>query len=539
MKSEPIKSASGVFAGAVGASGAAICEGTVVCPGAVAASAAAKVAATGANMNESRSSREKTAPPLERQGLALAVLFVGAFLAPLDYFIVNLALPSIRMGLNATDAQLPLVVSAYAPVYAVLLITGGRLGDLFGRRRMFMTGMAAFVVASALCGFATSGHMLVISRIVQGMAAAVMAPQVLATIRAVVPMHQQTRLMSFYGFVFGLSSIVGQLGGGALITYHLFGLDWRIIFLINIPIGIAAFLGTWKFVPENQPATRTGLDMKGMALLSAVLLLAIYPITHGREAGWPAWTFVMFALAVPSLALFVVTERRVERGGGHPLVDLQLFRNRAFALGLVLAFLFYCNSGFFLTYGIFLQTGLHWRLLASGVAIMPFAIGFVIGPLTSPAVVKRIGGHVLTLGFSMMTLGFTVTGWSASQAAALELLFYAGLVCAGVGHGLLLPSIMRIVLLEVAPEKAGLASGVVSSTLQIGSAFGTAAISGAFFRSDRRAPDAGRVGARVPVEPRDQRGADVRLHWFKRAACAASAACIAGRGADRLRMPRG
>ncbi|MGF6741771.1 MFS transporter [Paraburkholderia atlantica] len=465
MKSEAIKSAPAAFGGS--ASCAASAAGAVTGPGPAMAGMA--VAAKAA------------APGFPRQALALAVLFVGAFLAPLDYFIVNLALPSIHTGLNASDAQLQLVVSAYASAYAVLLITGGRLGDLFGRRRVFMTGMAAFVIASALCGFATSGHMLVIARIVQGIAAAVMAPQVLATIRAVVPLHQQTRVMSLYGFVFGLSSIVGQLGGGALITYHPFGLDWRVIFLINIPIGIAAFIGTWKFVPENQPATHTGVDLKGVALLSAVLLLVIYPMTHGREAGWPAWTFVMFALAVPVFALFVATERRVERGGGHPLVDLQLFRNRAFALGLVLAFLFYCNSAFFLTYGIFLQTGLHWTPLASGIAIMPFAVGFVIGPLTSPAVVKRIGAHVLTLGFSMMTLGFTVTGWSSTQSATPDLLFYSGLVCAGVGHGLLLPSIMRIVLQEVVPEKAGLASGVVSSTLQIGSAFGTAAVSGAFF----------------------------------------------------------
>ncbi|EDZ98497.1 major facilitator superfamily MFS_1 [Burkholderia sp. H160] len=465
MKSEAIKSAPAAFGGS--ASCAASAAGAVTGPGPAMAgmAVAAKVAPSG----------------FQRQALALAVLFVGAFLAPLDYFIVNLALPSIHTGLDASNAQLQLVVSAYASAYAVLLITGGRLGDLFGRRRMFMTGMAAFVVASALCGFATSGHMLVISRIVQGIAAAVMAPQVLATIRAVVPLHQQTRVMSLYGFVFGLSSIVGQLGGGALITYHPFGLDWRVIFLINIPIGIAAFIGTWKFVPENQPATHTGVDLKGVALLSAVLLLVIYPMTHGREAGWPAWTFAMFALAVPVFALFVATERRVERGGGHPLVDLQLFRNRAFALGLVLAFLFYCNSAFFLTYGIFLQTGLHWTPLASGIAIMPFALGFVIGPLTSPAVVKRIGAHVLTLGFSMMTLGFAVTGWSATRASTPDLLFSCGLVCAGVGHGLLLPSIMRIVLQEVVPEKAGLASGVVSSTLQIGSAFGTAAISGAFF----------------------------------------------------------
>ncbi|MGF6776776.1 MFS transporter [Paraburkholderia sp. GAS334] len=420
-------------------------------------------------------------PRFERQGLALAVLFIGAFLAPLDYFIVNLALPSIHSGLNATDAQLQLIVSAYASAYAVLLITGGRLGDLFGRKRMFMGGMAAFVLASALCGFATSGHMLVISRIVQGIAAAVMAPQVLATIRAVVPAHRQTKVMSFYGFVFGLSSIVGQLGGGALITYHPFGLDWRIIFLINIPVGILAFFGTWKFVPESQPAVRTGVDLKGVGLLSLLLMLIIYPMTHGREAGWPAWTFVMFALSVPVLALFIVTERRIDRAAGHPLVDLKLFGNPAFATGLVLAFLFYCESAFFLTYGIYLQTGLHWTPLASGIAIMPFATGFIVGPFFSPAIVRRIGSHVLTLGFAMLAVGFSVTTWAAGQSAVPEPIFYVSLVCAGIGHGLVLPSLMRIVLAEVISEKAGLASGVVSSTLQIGAAFGTAAISGAFF----------------------------------------------------------
>lgn len=427
-------------------------------------------------------SRTATTPQrFERQGPALTVLFIGAFLAPLDYFIVNLALPSIHTGLHATDAQLQLIVSAYASAYAVLLITGGRLGDLFGRKRMFMGGMAAFVLASALCGFATSGHMLVLSRIVQGVAAAVMVPQVLATIRTVVPAHQQTRVMSFYGFVFGLSSIVGQLGGGALITYHPFGLDWRIIFLLNIPVGILAFLGTWRFVPESQPAERTGVDLKGVGLLSLLLMLVIYPMTHGREAGWPAWTFAMFALSVPVLMLFITLERRIDRAGGHPLVDLKLFRNPAFATGLVLAFLFYCESAFFLTYGIYLQTGLHWTPFASGIAIMPFATGFIVGPFMSPAIVRRIGSHVLTLGFAMLVTGFSVITWAAGRSAIPQPVFYLGLVCVGIGQGLVLPSLMRIVLAEVVPEKAGLASGIVSSTLQIGAAFGTAAISGVFF----------------------------------------------------------
>jgi EmrB/QacA subfamily drug resistance transporter len=431
-------------------------------------------------------------PPAAHTGMALVVLLVGAFLAPLDYFIVNLALPSIHAGIDASDAQLQLIISAYASAFAVLLITGGRLGDLFGRKRIFMTGMAGFVIASALCGIATDGTMLVGARILQGMAAALMVPQVLATIRAVVPLHQQTRIIGFYGFVYGLSSIVGQLGGGALITYRPFGLDWRAVFLINVPIGLLAFVGAWKCIPENRQPTRTRVDTVGVVLLSLLLLLLIYPLTHGREAGWPWWTFVMFALSVPVFVLFIRIEQRIVRRGGFPLVDLQLFRNPAFSIGLVVAFLFYCNSAFFLTYGIYLQTGLHWTPLEAGLAIMPFAIGFVFGPLTSPAVVARIGTHVLTLGFALLAVGFTVTGWAALRHTEPGLVFYVGLVCAGIGHGLVFPSVMRVVLSEVVPEKAGLASGVVNTTLQIGAAFGIAAISGVFFGivQDRDTPQA-------------------------------------------------
>ncbi|HEY3598810.1 MAG TPA: MFS transporter [Paraburkholderia sp.] len=452
-------------------------------------SAPADLAASGSGA--AAGAARSAAPHAQHQGLALVVLMVGAFLAPLDYFIVNLALPAIHTGLAASDAQLQLILSAYASAFAVLLITGGRLGDLFGRKRIFMTGMAGFVVASALCGLATTGLMLVIARIVQGMAAALMVPQVLATIRAVVPLHLQTKIIGFYGFVYGLSSIAGQLGGGALITYRPFGLDWRAVFLINVPVGILAFIGAWKYIPENRQPTSTRVDLKGVALLSVLLLLLIYPMTHGREAGWPLWTFVMFALCVPVFAIFVATEQRLERSGGYPLMDLQLFRNPAFSFGLAVAFLFYCNSSFFLTYGVYLQTGLHWTPLEAGIAIMPFAIGFVVGPLTSLAVVQRIGTHVLTLGFSLLAVGFSVTGWAASQHIAPGVLFYAGLVCAGVGHGLVFPSVMRVVLSEVVPEKAGLASGVVNTTLQIGAAFGVAAISGVFFGVVMGNPTAG------------------------------------------------
>ncbi|MGF6239934.1 EmrB/QacA subfamily drug resistance transporter [Paraburkholderia sp. GAS38] len=413
--------------------------------------------------------------------LALTVLLTGAFLSPLDYFIVNLALPSIRTGIHASSAELQLVVSVYASAFAVLLVTGGRLGDLFGRKKLFMSGMAGFVIASALCAGSPNGMILVIGRVLQGAAASVMVPQILATIRTVFPKEQQTKVMSLYGFVFGIAAVVGQLGGGALITLRPFGLEWQSIFLINIPVGTLALIGAWKFVPENRSAHGARIDSVGVILLSLFLGLVIYPLTQGREAGWPTWTFVSFGASVPVFLLFLLAEYRLKLRGGDPLVDLQLFRNPVFSLGLLLAFCFYCDSVFFLTYGIYLQSGLHWTPLAAGFAIFPFGIGAVLGPLLSPALVRRVGSHVLTTGFALLAIGFGTSGAALLHALEPHALFFGGLFLAGMGHGIVLPSVVRIVIGEIAPEKAGLASGVVTSMLQIGSAFGATAISGAFF----------------------------------------------------------
>jgi len=425
---------------------------------------------------------------------ALAVLLVGAFLPPLDYFIVNLALPSIRSGVHATEAQLQLIISAYASAYAVFLITGGRLGDLFGRKRMFMAGLGGFVAASALCGFAPSGDVLIAGRILQGSTAAVMAPQVLATIRNVFSTAEQTRVMGMYGSVFGLASVVGQLGGGALITWHPFGFGWQSIFLINVPIGIAALIGAAKFVPENQPAERTRLDLVGVALLSLVLGLVIYPLTRGRELGWPAWTFACFALSVPALILFIAVEGRLARNGGDPLVDLRLFRNTAFVTGLWMTFLFYSVSVFFLTFGIYLQSGLGMSPLASGIAIMPFAFGFLIGPMLSAALSKRVGDRVLNIGFGLMAIGFALVVAEVHGGYGLGPVLKIGLAFAGVGQGFVLPSLVRIVLAEVDPAQAGLAAGLVTSTLQIGAAVGVAAIGGVFFAVLGHSASAARYG---------------------------------------------
>jgi EmrB/QacA subfamily drug resistance transporter len=413
--------------------------------------------------------------------LALAVLLTGAFLPPLDFFIVNLALPAIRSGLNTTGAELQLIISSYASAYAVFLITGGRLGDLYGRKRMFMTGMAGFVLASALCGLAPGPGVLILGRVLQGLAASVMAPQVLATLRSLFSQAEQPRVMGLYGSVFGLAAVAGQLGGGALITWHPFGLGWQSIFWVNVPIGMAALVGAAKLIPESPPQAGTRIDLIGVVLLSICLGLLIYPLTHGREAGWPAWTFISLAASAPMLWMFVRYEQHVQRRGGDPLIHLELFENRAFVIGLAMSSLFYFMSAFFLTYGVFLQNGLGLTAIASGLAIMPYAVGFLIGPLASPAVARRLGSHVLNLGFSMMALGLAIVVAVLYWGHPLSPTFYAGMLCAGGGQGLVLPSLVRIVLADVEARRVGIASGLVTSLLQIGAALGVALVGGVFY----------------------------------------------------------
>ena len=424
----------------------------------------------------------------------IAVLLLGAFLPPLDFYIVNLALPAIRNGLQATGGQLQLIVSCYASAYAVFLITGGRLGDLYGRKQMFIAGMTGFIMASAICGLAPNGSGLILGRVLQGASAAVMAPQVLATIRTIFSTEEQPRVIGLYGSVFGLAAIVGQLFGGALITLHPLGFTWQSIFLINIPIGIFALIGAFRFLPEIQPSSRPKIDLVGVLLLSLFLGSIIYPLTRGRETGWPAWTFISFTASIPLLVLFVWFEGWLGTTGGSPLVDLRLFKNRTFVAGLGMAFLFYCISVFFLTFGIYLQNGLGWSPLASGIGILPFAFGFFAGTLRSAKLYARIGNHILSAGFGLLAAGFAITAAALPAGFGPGVTFYLGLICAGVGQGLLQPSTVRIVLTEVAPEQAGLAAGIVTSILQVGAAVGVAAVGSVFFTVLGQQSSAGAYG---------------------------------------------
>jgi EmrB/QacA subfamily drug resistance transporter len=422
-----------------------------------------------------------------RRWLALPVLLTGAFLPILDFNVVNLALPAIRQDLGATSSETQFVISAYAATYAVFLITGGRLGDLFGRRRMFLLGVAGFTIASVLCGVAWSPAILVAGRILQGVTATVMAPQVLASIRVLFPPAEQGRALGFYGATFGLANICGQVLGGVLVSSHPFGFAWQAIFLINVPIGLAAFVGGLIFLSDSRAPHAQKLDVGGVILLSLTLGLLVYPLVEGRESGWPAWIVVMLVASPFALVAFIRFEARLSLRGGDPLVALHLLRNSAFVIGLVMALAFYMLSSFYLTFAVYLQSGLHETPLAAGLATLPFATGFFVSSLASSYVMQRLGVRALTLGFALQVLGFGVVMLAVGKVLPQSLSI--GLICGGLGFGTVVPSVIKAVIGSIDQRHAGLASGIMISTFQIGAALGVAIIGGVFYSALGMRPD--------------------------------------------------
>lgn len=413
----------------------------------------------------------------QRRWLALPVLLTGAFLPILDFNVVNLALPAIQHSLGATGAELQFVISAYAATYAVFLITGGRLGDLLGRRRMFLLGVAGFTLASLLCGTAGSALMLIAGRVLQALAATAMAPQVLASIRVLFPPDEQPRALGLYGATFGLGNIAGQILGGMLVSARPFGLGWQVIFLINVPIGLLAFLGGLFFLADSRAVQAQRLDFGGVLLLSAALTLLVYPLVAGRDAGWPAWTFALLFLSPLLLLAFIGYERRLSRSGGAPLIELALFRQPGFAMGVVMAIVFYMLSAFYLTFSVYLQAGLMLSPFAAGLRNLPFGVGYFLASFAAAPIMRRLGPRALTLGFAVQVVGFGAAALVTAKAALLE----PALAVAGIGFGIVMPSIIGAVISGVDPRHAGLASGVIISTFQAGSALGVAVIGGIFF----------------------------------------------------------
>ncbi len=433
------------------------------------------------------------APPLQAaRGLALVVLLIGGLLPPVDFFIVNTGLPSIQSGLAATPAQVELVISGYAAAYAVFLITGGRLGDLYGRRRLFILAMAGFTVASAFCGLASTAGMLVLGRIAEGLAAALLAPQVLGSIRAIYDEPRAlARALSLYGVMVGLAAATGQLGGGVLIALSPFGLGWRAIFLVNLPIGAAAMIGAWLAVPETSAPSRPRLDIGGALLSAFALGCLVLPLAEGRQHGWPAWTILMLAASPVLLGLFLHYEDRLAARGGMPLLSLSLLRIPSFRRGSLVSTLFFFTSAFYLLFALERQDGARLDALHTGLAILPYGIGLFLGPLASTPWVRGLGNRLLPIGMAIQVTGYAATGAAVAfriEGWALVATVFVG----GFGQGIAMPRLFNMALQDVPPAQGGVAAGVVNSMLQVGAAVSVAAVGTLFFAvlRDRTRPDA-------------------------------------------------
>ncbi|MFC6982324.1 MFS transporter [Streptomyces cirratus] len=415
--------------------------------------------------------------------LGLFTVLLGAALPLIDFFIVNVALPAIDSDLAAGPALLELIVGGYGVTYAVLLVLGGRLGDTVGRRRLFLTGMAAFGVTSLACGLAPTAWTLVAARVAQGASAALMLPQVLATIQATTQGPRRARAMSLYGATAGLSMVAGQILGGVLVAADVAGSGWRSVFLVNVPVVLVGLVLAVRAVPETRSQRPASVDVPGTLLLALSLVSLLLPLTEGRAAGWPVWTWVSLGVFPPAAAAFYLTERRADRLGRTPLVPPSLLRLESLRRGLLMVVPFSIGfSGFMFVIAVSLQQGLRMGPVSAGLALVPMAVAFFSASLAGPRLIGRYGSRVVTAGGVLQAIGIgllllAVRGdWPELGLLALA----PGVAVAGLGQGLQLPVLMRLMLSDVPADRAGVGGGVMVTTQQSALALGVATLGSLF-----------------------------------------------------------
>jgi EmrB/QacA subfamily drug resistance transporter len=403
----------------------------------------------------------------------------------LDTTVTTVAVPSIQAALHATFGEVQLVLAGYSLAFACILITAGRLGDIYGRKRLFLIGMVAFTIASAACGAAPNALTLVIARIVQGACSGLMFPQVLAILQVIFPEHEKQRAFAIYGATIGLATILGPVLGGALIKLNLFGTDWRAIFYVNVPIGILTLGAAIQQLRESTAERADRLDLGGVVLVTVGLFLLVLPLVVGRDQGWPSWSIGMLYSSAPALAGFAVYEWWLtRRPRSSPLVRTTLFRQRSFSVGLLLCLvLFAALPSFFFTFLLVLQVGFDYEPVAAGAVTLAFAAMVALGSAGSSAAVKRLGTWTLLVGCALLAVGMAWVVWLLHQAGTglhgYQLI--PGLVVAGTGAGLVLAPLTSVILAGIQSEDAGAASGVLATAQQVGAAAGIAIVGIIFF----------------------------------------------------------
>ncbi|GEN73944.1 MFS transporter [Chryseobacterium lathyri] len=411
---------------------------------------------------------------------ALGYLTAGAFLSPLDYFIVNMALPSIKKTFSASDHQLQMVVAIYGLTYAALVVCGGRLGDLYGRKKIFTLGLYLFLLSSLACAFSPNITLLIISRMFQGVGASFLAPQVLASIRVLFNSSEQPKAVSIFSSVFGLASVAGQLLGGFLLNLHWITFSWETVFLVNVPVTLLCIVGIHYTMENNREEKRQKIDYAGALLLITSLLMFICPIIFGRKYQWAWWIFAILLSGLLLLMAFYRYEVKSLRKNRPVLIDPTLLQYHPFVLCLLIIFFYNFTSGLFICYPYYLQQFLNWNPVDTGLAIIPYGMAFFIGPLLISKV--KYSSHIMVyIGLGLLISGFSLASIFIYLQEKPSIKMDISLFLAGLGHGIIMPVMMRDAIALIDREKAGQASGLISISIQIGSVTGGTIIGTVFF----------------------------------------------------------
>jgi EmrB/QacA subfamily drug resistance transporter len=416
--------------------------------------------------------------------LILAVVLAAECMDLIDSTVVNVAAPMIARDFHASSTALEWIVGGYPLAIGVGLITGGRLGDLVGRRRMFLLGAAGFVVASILCGVAPDAGFLIAARLIQGLFSAIMLPQGLGILREVFPDDEQQKAFGIFGPVIGLSAVFGPLLGGGLIDWNLLGSGWRLVFFVNVPLGAVAVFAGRRLLPANRPNREIRLDVVGTGLVTAFSLLLVYPLIQGRADGWPWWTYGSMAAGVVVLGIFALNQRYRDRIGKPTLVTPSVFAHRAYSSGLVFAMLFFAGlSGSLLCATLFLQIGQGFTPIHAAICTVPLSAGLIVGAgLSGGLLGPKFGRRTLQAGVAVSCLGWGLLVLALRGHGTVGFVdLMPGLFAAGVGLGLVVAPMFDIILASVTDRETGSASGVLNAGQQLAGSIGVAVLGTVFF----------------------------------------------------------
>ncbi|MGA5895066.1 MFS transporter [Streptomyces venetus] len=408
-----------------------------------------------------------------RRWMMLVLLLLGQFMGLVDVFIVNVAMPSIGTQLHASGASLQLVVGGYTVAYAMLLITGARLGDLYGRRRLYLLGVIVFTLMSVGCAFAPNAIVLVVFRCAQGASAAVMVPQIMSVIQMQFTGKARAQALSAYGAVLSTGAAAGLVLGGVIVNANLFGTSWRPVFLINVPIGLVLVALVPRLLPKDVPSGRRRLDLLGLALAIPAVFLLVLPAVLGRELGWPLWTFVCIAAGAALAVLFVRVERTIAARGGDPLVNFAVLRAAGMSVGLAtLVCVQLTYGGFLFVFTLHLQAGLEESALRAGLTYIPMSVTFGLTGFYWRKIPERLHPALAPSGLALSALSYAQIALAMQDGTSGGALMWMGTILNGIGMGLSVSPLLTQSLVNVPMDKAVDASGLLTTIVQLGQVAG-------------------------------------------------------------------